>query len=210
MYQTNPCNKVCLKQRIAVVTFCFHCTFTEPERKAYLQSPERARRTQRLPAWYPRKLLLPLLIRAPPSNHPISPPFVPLPPPNHPTPTSAQTCPALTLTVQPTHLHQPPGLADDCILQAIQGEAINFLQDPDRGLSDLLHQGMGPVHCRRGCLWVWDQLNQRDMIRWIYLMRETGGQSQQAAGVLQDHRRELSDVHTQCPWRNPTGLTRFS
>lgn len=70
-----------------------------------------------------------------------------------------------------THLHEPPGLADDRVLEAIQSEAVDLLQNPDRGLSDLLHQGMGSVHCCRGRLRVWDQLNQRDIIWWIYLMR---------------------------------------
>lgn len=80
---------------------------------------------------------------------------------------------------QPAHLHQPPGLTDDRVLQAIQDKAVDLLQDPDRGLSNLLHQGVGPIHCCRGCLWVRDQLHQRDIIRGIHLMRHRRGDSQQ-------------------------------
>lgn len=74
---------------------------------------------------------------------------------------------------QPTHLHKPPGLTDDGILEAIQGKAIDLLHDSHWGLSNLLHQGVGSVHCRRGCLRVWDQLNQWHIIWWIYLTGET-------------------------------------
>ena len=72
-----------------------------------------------------------------------------------------------------THLHEPPGLADDGILETIQSKAVNLLREFDRGLSDLPHQGVGSVHRRRGRLRVWDQLHQRDVIGRIYLRRET-------------------------------------
>lgn len=72
-----------------------------------------------------------------------------------------------------THLHEPPGLADDGILETIQSKAVHLLHESDRGLSDLPHQGVGSVHRRRGRLWVWDQLHQRDVVGWIYLRRET-------------------------------------
>lgn len=84
---------------------------------------------------------------------------------------------------QPTHLHQPPGLADDGILEAIQDKAIHLLQDSDWGLSNLPHQGVGSVHRRRGRLWVWDQLNQWHVIRWVYLTRETGGEKSQKTAL---------------------------
>lgn len=77
---------------------------------------------------------------------------------------------------QPTHLHEPPGLTDDGILKAIQGKAFNLLHDSDWGLSNLLHQGVGSVHCRRSRLRVWDQLNQWHVVRWVYLMGEMEGE----------------------------------
>lgn len=55
-----------------------------------------------------------------------------------------------------TNLHQSPGLADDCVLQAVQDEAIDLLQDSHRGLPDLPHQGIGSVHCGWSRLWVRD------------------------------------------------------
>lgn len=45
------------------------------------------------------------------------------------------------------NLHQSPGLTDDGVLQAVQDEAVDLLQDPHWGLSNLPHQGIGPVHC---------------------------------------------------------------
>lgn len=91
--------------------------------------------------------------------------------PKPPDPCSAMGCsPA-------THLHKPPGLSDDRILEAVQGEAVNLPQEPDWGLSDSPHQGIGPVHGGRGRLWVWDQLHQWHVIRWVDLGREMGGES---------------------------------
>lgn len=84
---------------------------------------------------------------------------------------------------QPAHLHQPPGLTDDRILQAIQDKAVDLLQDPDRRLSNLLHQGVGPIHCSRGCLWVRNQLHQWDIIWGIHLMRHRRRDSQQSSEV---------------------------
>lgn len=57
---------------------------------------------------------------------------------------------------QGTNLHQSPGLADDCVLQAVQDEAVDLLQDSHRGLPDLPHQGIGSVHCGWSRLWVRD------------------------------------------------------
>lgn len=55
---------------------------------------------------------------------------------------------------QGTNLHQSPGLTDDGVLQAVQDEAVNLLQDSHWGLPNLLHQGIGSVHCGWSCLWV--------------------------------------------------------
>jgi hypothetical protein len=71
-----------------------------------------------------------------------------------------------------THLHQPPGLTDDGVLQAVQDEAVYLPQDSHWGLSDLPQQCVGSVHGGWRCLRVRDQLNQRDIIWWIHLGRQ--------------------------------------
>lgn len=135
------------------LTFYFPCPLTEPERRACPRSPEQSKQDGALTF---------------PSTTP--------PPPRGPRTLLPPSPPAARGWKQPTHLHEPPGLTDDGVLEAIQGKAINLLHDSDWGLPNLPHQGVGSVHCRRGRLRVWDQLNQWHMIWWIYLMRDTEGE----------------------------------
>lgn len=84
-------------------------------------------------------------------------------------PGSDLRCPTECVHGVGTNLHQPPGLADDRVLQAVQDEAIDLPQESHGGLSDLLHEDMGSVYRGRGRLRVRDQLHQRDIIRWVHL-----------------------------------------
>lgn len=146
------------------LTFYFPCLLTEFERRVCPQSPEQSKQDQEL-------------LTFPPTTHPPWGPRTLLPP----------FPPAARGWKLPTHLHKPPGLTDDSILEAIQGKAINLLHDSDWGLSNLLHQGVGSVHCRGGRLRVWDQLDQWHIIWWIYLTeRQKGRESKDSpgAGVL--------------------------